>query len=132
MPKTRKQPTTPPKGFIPIEGYPTYFVTAEGRIWRIWGTKEPRELKWRLDRNGYAQVTLKHKEGEQKTQGHFKKVHTLVISTFKGKNPGGMHCRHLDGDKLNNSIENLCWGTPKENAADRKKHHANLYGDAWV
>lgn len=132
MSKKRKEPTKPPEGFTPIEGYPTYFVTAEGNIYRIWQDKEPRELKQKLDKNKYAQVSLKFKPEDGKVQTHIRKVHTIVISAFKGKNPGGMHCRHLDGDKLNNHKDNLKWGTPKENAEDRKKHHASLYGDTWV
>jgi hypothetical protein len=33
-----------------------------------------------------------------------------------------MECRHVDGDKRNNSLSNLAWGTPAENAADKVRH----------
>jgi hypothetical protein len=34
--------------------------------------------------------------------------------------------RHLDGNKFNNNITNLAYGTAKENAADRKMHALGL------
>jgi len=37
-----------------------------------------------------------------------------------------MECRHLDGDRSNNILANLCWGTPAENGGDaaRSGSHA--------
>lgn len=49
-------------------------------------------------------------------------IHRLVLETFVGSCPKGMQCRHLDGNKFNNKLDNLCWGTPKENASDRTRH----------
>lgn len=49
-------------------------------------------------------------------------VHRLILEAFVGPCPEGMECRHLDGDPSNNRLENLRWGTPKENAADRVRH----------
>jgi len=55
-------------------------------------------------------------------------THKLVCEAWHGPRPEGMQCRHLDGDPLNCTPENLRWGTPKENSADtlRHGHHANL------
>jgi hypothetical protein len=33
-----------------------------------------------------------------------------------------MECRHLDGNRTNNRLENLRWGTSQENAEDRHRH----------
>lgn len=49
-------------------------------------------------------------------------VHTLVLSAFKGPNPGSLICRHLDGNQENNTPENLQWGTSKENRQDTVRH----------
>lgn len=51
-----------------------------------------------------------------------KYVHTMVCETFYGPRPSGMEVRHLDGDSLNNHVDNLCWGTPAQNGFDRIRH----------
>lgn len=55
-------------------------------------------------------------------------LHVAVCETFKGPRPPGYIVRHLDGDKLNNSVDNLVWGTYAENRADYRVHgtDANL------
>jgi hypothetical protein len=49
-------------------------------------------------------------------------LHAVVLLAFVGARPAGMQCRHLDGNKLNNRLENLRWGTAKENASDSCRH----------
>lgn len=51
------------------------------------------------------------------------KLHKLICEVFHGPKPSKEYqvC-HIDGNKLNNSAENLKWGTVKENAQDRAKH----------
>lgn len=56
-------------------------------------------------------------------------VHELVLLAFEGQRPDlGARCeiRHLDGDKLNNALSNLKYGTVNENIADRKLHAIGL------
>ena len=59
-------------------------------------------------------------------RGDCRFVHRLVLEAFVGTCPEGMECRHLDGDPGNNRLENLAWGSPKENYADSLQH-----GTAW-
>jgi len=49
-------------------------------------------------------------------------VHSLVLEAFVGPCPDGMECRHLDGDPANNRLDNLRWGTHRENEADKILH----------
>lgn len=49
-------------------------------------------------------------------------VHTLVLEAFTGPCPEDMECRHLDGDRANNVLSNLAWGTKAENEADKQRH----------
>ena len=48
---------------------------------------------------------------------------------FVGDQPDLEAC-HGDGNPSNNAIENLRWGTPKENAADRRQHGRDRLGIA--
>lgn len=56
-------------------------------------------------------------------------VHRLVLETFVGPCPEGMECRHRDGNKENNFLENLLWGTKLENARDKHKHGTTARGE---
>jgi plasmid maintenance system antidote protein VapI len=40
-----------------------------------------------------------------------------------------MECRHLDGDPMNNRVENLTWGTRAENMHDRTRHGTDNGGE---
>lgn len=86
-----------------------------------------------LERNGaYQHVTLS-RSGRYKTV----LVHRMVLEAFVGPCPEGMEGCHNDGVGTNNCLDNLRWGTPKENQQDRFLHgtsnrgkHYNL-GHTW-
>jgi len=40
-----------------------------------------------------------------------------------------MECRHINGNPANNRLDNLLWGTPTENAADRDLHGTTARGE---
>lgn len=50
------------------------------------------------------------------------KVHRLVLMAFRGPPPPGHEGAHMDGNKSNNTIENLNWVTPKENGVHKVIH----------
>lgn len=52
-------------------------------------------------------------------EGKPKRMHIYVWEKHNGKIPKGYQIHHIDGDKENNSIENLQLVTPKEHS----KHH---------
>lgn len=74
-----------------------------------------RYLRPFLMSNGYPHVSL----GGVKKRRY---LHNLVIEAFVGPRPKGYHTRHLDGDKTNNALSNLKYGTVTENMADRTAH----------
>lgn len=55
-------------------------------------------------------------------------IHRLVLTVFKGPQPK-KDARHLDGDKANNKLSNLAWGTRKENEADKRMHGRSAIGE---
>ena len=50
------------------------------------------------------------------------------METFVGRRPDGTECRHIDGNKLNNRLENLEWTTHKINELDKYKHGTIMRG----
>jgi HNH endonuclease len=50
-------------------------------------------------------------------------AHKTVLLTFVGPPPSKKHqAAHDDGNKSNNSVQNLLWKTKKQNEADKKRH----------
>ena len=74
-------------------------------------------MKPALKRNGYLQVGLR-KHSERK----WFSVHRLVAIHFIENPDKKPQVNHIDGNKLNNTIENLEWVTEKEN----QNHAARL------
>ena len=63
-----------------------------------------------IQRKGYYAVTF-----WMNNKAYCRKVHRLVIEAFK-PNPDNLPCiNHIDGNKLNNHIDNLEWCTYQQN-----------------
>lgn len=129
----------------PIEGYEgLYEVSNLGRVKNLerripfgYGlrTIPERILKNNVNEFGYLYVRL-YKDAKGKKH----KIHRLVAQTFI-ENPENKKCvNHIDGNKQNNSVENLEWVTHSENmkhASDNKlwvswnkgKHYTH---DDWM
>jgi hypothetical protein len=115
--------------FQSLDRYPGYRFGNDGRIWSQWQQvqRSPggpltyaigdtwRELKPQTNGRGYHLVFL----AGRKTSS---KVHHLILEAFIGPRPNGMQCRHLDGNRSNNRLDNLAWGTPRENIHDSFRH----------
>lgn len=83
-----------------------------------------KELRQSQKKNGYMMVCL-YNNGMGK---HFL-THTLVLLAFAGEVKEGEESRHKDGNRENNNIENLCYGTRKENYHDSVIHNTNCQGE---
>lgn len=102
-----------------IPGFPGQYVTEDGKIYSD-RSGELRLKPQRLDTKGYLRVNLR--DGSCPVQDKQINVHTAVLLTFVGPKPNGMECRHLNGNCLDNRLENLCWGTHEENMKDQIRH----------
>lgn len=91
---------------------PEYIVSDCGKVFR--GGKERKLNK---DYKGYTRLNVML-DGKAVSY----KFHRMVLETFVGPCPEGMQTRHLNGDRSDNRLQNLQWGTPIENADDKKKH----------
>lgn len=127
--------STVPDGFRLIPGFPRYCISEDGTILSICitGNGSYRNLPWNkarrivpaLDTYGYERVVLRDGKGG----GRQVYVHALVLETYVGNRPCNHDCRHLDGNKLNNHLSNLKWGTRKENVHDMRSHGTACQGE---
>ena len=93
-----------------------YQVSNTGKVKRI--DKKEKMLKNNLCGNGYYYVYLS-KNGKVRKF----KVNRLVAQAFIENPENKPFVNHIDGDKLNNNVENLEWVTQSENML-----HAYKYG----
>lgn len=94
--------------FAIVPGYnDRYLVSNRGRVISL---NSGSEMAQYVQKNGYAAVKLRTHNAKRTFL-----VHRLVASAFV-PNPNGLaEVNHIDGDKLNNSAENLEWVTHSQN-----------------
>lgn len=106
-----------PEVWKAISDYPGYEVSNLGRV-KSYLKSIPAILKPVVKKQtGYAQLNLR-KDSKFKSV----KVHHLVLLAFYGPCPVGHQTCHNDGDRTNNILSNLRWGTALDNAQDRHNH----------
>lgn len=106
-----------------LEGFDFYWVGSDGTVWST-ARNRVSQKKVVIGAYGYELAML-----SRDNRSYAKPVHRLVLETFVGDCPEGMECRHLDGCRTNNKLENLCWGTRKQNASDRVRHGTTRRGE---
>uniref|UniRef100_A0A6C0EQA4 HNH nuclease domain-containing protein n=1 Tax=viral metagenome TaxID=1070528 RepID=A0A6C0EQA4_9ZZZZ len=86
-----------------------YFVSSLGRFKNISGTIMNN---YKINENGYIRVYIYNKTYA---------LHRLIAITFIENIENKEQVNHIDGNKLNNSIENLEWVTNTENQIHKNK-----------
>lgn len=117
----------------PVKGHEDrYLISRNGDIWsikrsifshgKVTETYKPYKLKPSKDKRGYFVVNLYNGKGYKS-----KKLHNLVAATFLD-NPANKRCAcHKDNNKENCCVENLYWGTDKENIQQARED--GLFGN---
>lgn len=102
-----------------IPEYPSYQITNAGRVWSDpKGTRNSKGMWLSPGKSvGYLTVVLV-KNGKHRSHG----IHRLVLETYVGPCPDGMEACHNNGDRLDNRVSNLRWGTRQDNMLDAVKH----------
>ena len=114
--------------WAPVPDYPNYHVSTHGRVRRVAGATKGRNGVWRevkakvlslikTRHSPYAKVSLSRWDGVRQFM-----VHSLVLLAFRGPRIGKDISRHLDGNATNNRLDNLAYGTYKENIEDSRRH----------
>lgn len=98
--------------------FPGYLVSDDGVVISLRRRLKPLILRHTIHRKGYHLVAVATPNG-QRSIG----VHVLVADAFIGPRPSSTtQVRHLDGNPHNNRANNILYGTPAQNAADRQRH----------
>lgn len=74
----------------------------------------PKILVAGLNPGGRLQVHL--------GRGQTRRVHRLVLEAFRGPCPNGHEASHLNGNAVDNRLENLTWESHKVNNLRRREH----------
>ena len=53
----------------------------------------------------------------------------IILLAFRGEPGPGFECRHLNGNRSDDRLANLAWGTSLENARDRVRHKTTATGE---
>lgn len=102
-----------------VPGYEGYFVTAAGRMRGPRGPMRPMAAH-----RGHLYILTVRPGVPRKLY-----VHKAVLLAFVGPPPPGHEARHLNDVPHDNRIENLAWGTPLENAADKIRNGGQTFGE---
>ena len=87
----------------------SYMVSTDGMVKRV---ETDRILKQKLDKDNYLSINMSM-GGRGNTKQVF--VHRLVAEAFIPNLENKPLVKHIDGNPINNCVENLKWVTPKEN-----------------
>ena len=111
-----------------VPSAPNYSVSEKGRVYRRARTmiRNPKTgAKMRLKGCFLIPTITTHSLRHQVTIGGLtRNVGSVVLEAFVGPRPKGLVCCHLNGDTVDNRLENLKWGTRAESGAGRPKRKA--------
>jgi len=108
-----------------------YDISMCGKYLLSWiGSKRrggrPKVLKQRINTHGYKYLDLC-----QCGKRTGRRVHSLVALTYLGSRPVGMEVCHGANKKLDNSVENLSYGTRSQNQRDRVRDGTDNRGEKF-
>jgi hypothetical protein len=95
--------------WVPVSKDSDYCVNKNGQILN----KKTKRLLQGSQRNGYIRINC---------NGRYKSLHRLVWEAFYGEIPEGKLIDHIDGNRANNSLDNLRLVTQSENMLNAQKN----------
>ena len=98
--------------FTPIPGHPDYFISTFGRVYSL-KSHQFLTLK-KMDKQGHVGFSL----SEPGRKPDYVYLHRLMADAFI-YNPDELPVvRHLNDDPIDNDLDNLAWGTQRDNWYD--------------
>ena len=107
------------KDISELIGIPNVILSKDGRVWR-----DCKEKKISFNCDGYPVTTF---SVNCKSKTFY--IHQLLLKAFVRLPKKGEECLHKNGIRSDCRLENLSWGTRKENVADAIKHGTATVGE---
>lgn len=107
-----------------VPGYENkYSATQEGKVWSFMRS-EPHQM---TGAGKYEFVYFYNSDSSKRVR---MQIHRAVLMAFKGVPAEGYQGMHLDGNIKNNRLDNLAWGSSKENQSHRMIHGTRSVGSS--
>jgi hypothetical protein len=97
-----------PNGYTTISGFPQYCINKKGDVY----SHRSKRLLTPFLVLGYLRVDLRN------PAHNYRQIHRLLAETFISNKHKNKNVRHLDDNKLNNTLNNLAWGSDSDNVQD--------------
>ena len=101
-----------------ISDLPGFEVSEKGDVWRTCNGEHKYKLTPFVGKRGYYNFYVRF--GNKRK--HLK-LHRLLAKAFIPNPQNLSEVMHLDGNKLNNNLDNLAWGSHKDNLSAKNWHH---------
>jgi hypothetical protein len=109
--------------FVKIHGFSKYEISNIGTVRNSRGII----MKSRDNLDGYLIIDLRN-NGKRKSA----KIHRLIAEHFIDNNDNKICIDHIDGNRRNNTVENLRWCNRSENSINKKLQSNNTSGHRGV
>lgn len=131
MPHSSKRKGNQDEKWRPIDGYPLYEVSSQGRV-RSWKNNrhgradQPKILSQSVTAQGYNYVGLRAPDCEGADRLN---VHRLVAEAFIRSVKDDERVCHRNDVKTDNRLDNIYIGTPQDNANDKIRNDKQPRGE---
>jgi hypothetical protein len=118
---------------VDVPGQPGFRAREDGKILTNWTYRGRaiRKHNWIQGDEWFTADTNEMDSGYVTVRMYDRRdlVHRVILLSFIGPCPTGLQCRHGNGKRNDNRLDNLSWGTQSENEIDKRLHGTAQIGE---